>query len=335
MMMKKRQALAALGTLAAGALLPSMTMAAEAAAAYPSRIVKIVVPLSAGGGVDAIARKVGEKTAPILGKQPLIVDNKPGASGTLGVDAAAKAQPDGYTLVLTAGSTIAVNPHVLKRIPYDTDKDITPVVQIGTTPLVLLVNANNPAKDLKEFIANAKAKPKDANFGSYGNATVGHLLGEALNKAASIQMAHIPYKGSAPAITDLIGGNVQAVIADFGSARAQMSAGGKLRALAVSGAKRQSSFPNVPTFTEQGYASLEGMGGWLGVFAPSKTPKDIVDKIAGAMSQALKSDDLKAAMSELGYEATGTPTDKFAVIVKQDTERWGAVIKSIGGITLD
>jgi len=322
-----------LWALAAGVLL-LQPVAAQTAANYPSKVVKIVVPLSAGGGVDTIARKLGDKLSPILGK-PVIIENKPGASGTLGIDAAAKAPPDGHTVVLTAGSAIAINPHVLKKMPYDTAKDIVPVAQVGTTPLVLLVNATNPAKDLKEFIAQAKAKPKEASFGSYGNATVGHLLGEAINKAAGIQMVHVPYKGSAPAITDLIGGQVTAVIADFGSARAHMAQGGKLRAIALSGPKRVAAFPSVPTFTEQGYASLEGMNGWLGVFAPAKTPKDIVDKLAAAMGQALKTDELKASMAELGYEATGTPTDKFAVIVKQDTDRWGAVIKSVGGITLD
>ena len=307
---------------------------AQGAAGFPSKPIKVMVPLSPGGGVDAVTRKLGEKLGTQMGK-PIIVENKPGAAGTLGIDAAAKAPPDGYTLVLTAGSAIAINPHVLRKMPYDTAKDLVPVAQVGTTPLVLLVNANHPAKTLREFIAAAKAKPKDATFGSYGNASVGHLLGEALNKAAGIDMVHVPYKGAAPAITDLIGGQVSSVIADFGSARAHIGPGGKLKALALSSNKRVANFPNVPTFGEEGLPQLDSMNGWLGVFAPAKAPKDIVDKLAAEIGKALQAPDLKASLAELGYEATGTPTDKFAVIVKQDTERWGMVIKSVGGITLD
>lgn len=307
---------------------------AQGAAAFPSKPIRLMVPLAPGGGVDAIARKLGEKLGAALGK-PIIVENKPGAAGTLGIDVVAKAPPDGHTLVLSAGSMIVVNPHVLRKMPYDTSKDLLPVAQVGTTPLVLLVNASHPAKNLKDFIANAKAKPKEASFGSYGNATVGHLLGEALNRAAGIEMIHVPYKGASAAITDLIGGQVSAVIADFGSARAHIGPGGKLRALALSADKRVAAYPDVATFGEQGMKQLDSMNGWLGIFAPAKTPKDIVDKLAAEIGKALASPDLDAGLADLGYDATGTPTDRFATIVKQDTERWGAVIKSIGGITLD
>ena len=322
-----------LAVLAAGWLtLPSAQ--AQSAAGFPSKIIKIVVPLAPGGGVDTIARRLADKLTLALGK-PIIVENKPGASGTLGIDAAAKAPPDGHTIVLTAGSAIAVNPHVLRKMPYDTAKDLVPVAQVGTTPLVVLVNANHPAKTLREFIAAAKAKPGAASFGSYGNASVGHLLGIALNKAAGIDMVHVAYKGAAPAITDLIGGQVTAVIADFGSARPHIGPGGKLRALALSASKRVASYPTVPTFGEEGLPQLDGMNGWLGVFAPAKTPKDIVEKLAAEVGKALQTPDLRAGLADLGYEATGIPTDKFAEIVKQDTDRWGAVIKSVGGITLD
>ena len=321
--------------VAAAATLSIGTAAiAQGAAGFPSKLIKVMVPLAPGGGVDAVTRRLGEKLSAQVG-QPIIVENKPGAAGTLGIDAAAKAPPDGYTLVLTAGSAIAISPHVLRKMPYDTAKDLVPVAQIGTTPLVLLVNANHPAKTLREFIAAAKAKPKDATFGSYGTASVGHLLGEAINKAAGIDMVLVPYKGAAPAISDLIGGQVSAVIADFGSARAHIGPGGKLRALALSSNKRVANYPNVPTFGEEGLPQLDSMNGWLGVFAPAKTPKDIVDKLAAEIGKALQTPDLKASLAELGYEATGTPTDKFAAIVKQDTDRWGAVIKSVGGITLD
>ena len=327
----RRTLLLAAGLLAVAAHVPAM---AQGATAFPSKPVRILVPLAPGGGVDTITRKLGEKLGPAF-KQPIIVENKPGAAGTLAIDAVAKAPPDGHTIALVAGSMIAINPHVLRKMPYDTAKDLVPVAQVGTTPLVLLVNANNPAKTLKEFLAAAKAKPKEANFGSYGNASVGHLLGEALGRAAGVPMVHVPYKGATPAITDLIGGQVNAVIADFGSARAHIGPGGKLRALALSANKRVAAYPNVPTFGEEGLPQLDSMNGWLGVFAPAKTPSDVVAKLASEIGKALAMDDLKSGLADLGYEATGVGGDRFAGIVRQDTERWGAVIKSVGGITLE
>ena len=318
-------------SLAASAIaLPTLALGAD----YPTKPIRILVPLAPGGGVDTITRKLADKLGPAL-KQSIIVENKPGAAGTLALDAVAKAPPDGYTIALVAGSMIAINPHVLKKMPYDTAKDLVPVAQVGTTPLVLLVNANNPAKTLKEFFAAAKAKPKEASFGSYGNASVGHLLGEALGKAAGVDLVHVPYKGATPAITDLIGGQVSAVIADFGSARVHIGPGGRLRALALSADKRVAAYPNVPTFGEEGLPQLNSMNGWLGVFAPAKTPKEVVARLSAEITKALASEDLKAGLAELGYEATGTSGDRFAGIVRQDTERWGAVIKSVGGITID
>lgn len=327
----RRTFLLAAGLMAATVHLPVL---AQGATAFPTKAIRIFVPLAPGGGVDTIARKLADKLRPAL-KQTIIVENKPGAAGLLAIDTVAKAPPDGHTIALVAGSMIAINPHVLRKMPYDTAKDLVPVAQVGTTPLVLLVNANNPAKTLKEFLAAAKAKPKEATFGSYGNASVGHLLGEAIGKAAGVDMVHVPYKGAAPAITDLIGGQVTSVIADFGSARAHIGPGGKLRALALSNSKRVAAYPNVPTFGEEGLPQLDSMNGWLGVFAPAKTPKDVVAKLAAEIDKALATDDLKAGLADLGYEATGTSGDRFANIVRQDTERWGAVIKSVGGITLD
>lgn len=321
--------------LAAGliAATPHLVLAQDATA-FPTKPVRILVPLAPGGGVDTIARKLADKLKPAL-KQPIIVENKPGAAGTLAIDTVAKAPPDGHTIALVAGSMIAINPHVLRQMPYDTAKDLVPVAQVGTTPLVLLVNANNPAKTLKEFIAAAKAKPKEASFGSYGNASVGHLLGEAIAKAAGVDMVHVPYKGATPAINDLIGGQVTSVLADFGSARAHIGPGGRLRALALSANKRVAAYPNVPTFGEEGLPQLDTMNGWLGVFAPAKTPKDVVAKLTAEIGKALAAEDLKAGLADLGYEATGIGGDRFASIIRQDTERWGAVIKSVGGITLD
>ena len=327
----RRIFLLAAGLMAATVHLPVL---AQGTTAYPSKPIRILVPLAPGGGVDTIARKLAEKLRPEL-KQTIIVDNKPGGAGIIAIDAVAKAPPDGYTIALVASSMITVNPHVLRKIPYDTTKDLVAVVQVGTTPLVLLVNANNPAKTLKEFLAAAKAKPKEATFGSYGNASVGHLLGEALGRAAGVDLVHVAYKGAQPAITDLLGGQVNSAIVDLASARPHIGAGGRLRALALSNSKRIAAFPNVPTFGEEGLPQLDSMNGWLGVFAPAKTPKDIVAKLQAEISKALTTEELKAGLADLGYEATGIGGDRFANIVRQDTERWGGVVTSVGGITLD
>lgn len=303
------------------------------AADYPEKPIRLVVPYAAGGGVDAIARQLARKTQEALG-QPVNVDNRPGAGAIIGLDIVAKAPADGYTVLFTAGSSININPHVYKKLPYDPVKDLQPVVQAGNTPLLLLVSATNPAKNLAEFIADAKARPNTASFGSYGNGTTGHLLGTAFGKSAKIDILHVPFKGAAPAMTDLIGGNITSAIADLGSARALIN-GGKLRALAQTGARRNAALPNVPTFTEAGQPSLEYMTGWLGVFVPGKTPKDITDKLANAMSKALQSPELKASMAELGYSATGLSGANFEALVRADTARWGKVVNDMGGITLD
>jgi tripartite-type tricarboxylate transporter receptor subunit TctC len=307
--------------------------AVRADTAYPTKPIRMVVPYAAGGGVDAIARQVGKKLSETYG-QTVVIDNRPGAGAIIGLDTTAKAAPDGYTILFTAGSSINVNPHVFKKLPYDPAKDLEPVVQVGNTPLLLLVNANNPSKTLADFIAAAKAKPGTASFGSYGNATTGHLLGAAFNKATGVDMLHVPFKGAAPALTDLLGNQVTAVIADLGSARS-LIAGGKVRALAQTGAKRNPALPDVPTFSEAKLPALEGMTGWLGIFVPAKTPQDIADKLAGMVEKVLAQADLKAAMADLGYEASGLAGTKFDALVKADTERWGKVVKDMGGITLD
>ncbi|WP_077001847.1 tripartite tricarboxylate transporter substrate binding protein [Variovorax sp. KK3] len=322
--------------ITAAALCAAGVWAAGPAAAqdnYPTRAIRMVVPYAAGGGVDAIARQVGRKLSDALG-QPVTVDNRPGAGAIIGLDAVAKAPGDGYTILFTAGSSININPHVYKKLPYDPSKDLQPVAQAGNTPLLLLVNANNPAKTLAEFTAAAKAKPGSATFGSYGNATTGHLLGTAFAKEAKIDLMHVPFKGAAPALTDLMGGQITAVIADLGSA-AGLIKGGKVRALAQTGTKRTAALPDVPTFTESGLPDLAGMGGWLGIFAPAKAPKPIVDKLGATLNKVLQTPELKASMAELGYEATGLSGAKFDELVRADTARWGKVVKDMGGITLD
>lgn len=326
----KRTLFAAALAYAAVWLLPAVV---RADTGYPAKPIRMIVPYAAGGGVDAIARQVGKKMSETYG-QPIVIDNRPGAGAIIGLDSTAKATPDGYTILFTAGSSININPHVFKKLPYDPAKDLQPVVQVGNTPLLLLVNASNPAKTLADFIAAAKAKPNSTSFGSYGNATTGHLMGAAFNKATGIDMLHVPFKGAAPALTDLMGGQVTAVIADLGSARSLIK-GGKVRALAQTGAQRNPALPDVPTFSEAKVPALEGMTGWLGIFVPAKTPKDVSDKLASMVGKVLAQADLKASMAELGYQSSGMSGAPFEALVRADTERCGKVVKDMGGITLD
>ena len=326
----KRSTFIAAGALGAAGLL---TFGAAQAAGYPERPIRMVVPYAAGGGVDAIARQVGRKLGDALGQQ-VMIDNRPGAGAIIGLDAVAKAAPDGYTILFTAGSSMNINPHVYKKLPYNPAKDFQPVAQAGNTPLLLLVNATNPARSLADFNAAAKAKPGSASFGSYGNATTGHLMGVAYAKDAKIELLHVPFKGAAPALTDLMAGQITAVIADLGSS-AGLIKGGKVRALAQTGSKRNPALPEVPTFGEAGFPGMAGMTGWLGVFAPAKAPREAVDKLASTLNKVLQEADLKASMAELGYEATGLAGAKFDELVRADTERWGKVVKDMGGITLD
>lgn len=326
----KRPTFIALAALGLAGLLAT---GAAQAAGYPERPVRMIVPYAAGGGVDAIARQVGRKLGEALG-QSVVIDNRPGAGAIIGLDAVAKAAPDGYMVLFTAGSSININPHVYKKLPYDPARDLQPVAQAGNTPLLLLVNAGNPARTLADFVAAAKAKPGSASFGSYGNATTGHLLGTAFAKEARIDLLHVPFKGAAPALADLMGGQISSAIADLGSS-AGLIKGGKLRALAQTGARRDAALPEVPTFGEAGLPDLAGMTGWLVVFVPAKTPRDVVDKLGGALGKVLQQPELKRSMAELGYEATGLSGPKFDELVRADTARWGKVVKDMGGITLD
>lgn len=312
------------------ALVPPKPAAAEAP--LSTRPIRLVVSLGPGSGPDAIARRLADKLAPTVG-QSVLVENRPGVSGILAADTVAKSSPDGSTLAFAMGSTIAIAPHVYSKVPYDTLRDLKPVIQVGATPFILLVNAADPAKTLAQFIANAKANPNTVSFASFGNGTAAHLMGEELSRVAQIQMVHVPYKTSA--IPDLIGGRINASIGDIGTARAHLGTGGKLRALAVSGASRNSAFPEVPTFGEQGFPSFDVMVGWVGIFAPAATPAPITARWAQEVVAILKTEDMRSSMVLLGYEPTGQTNEAFAQIVRRDHDRWGKVVKDMGGITLD
>ncbi len=323
---------AALCLCGAAALQPAAWAQAQAATlGKPARIVVTVPP---GGGIDTIARRLATRMAPAFG-QTVIVENRPGASGVLGVDNIVRSQPDGSSLILAAGSTITVLPHLLKKLPYDATKDLTPIAQIGVTPLVMLVNADNPAKSVADFVAAAKARPGTLSYASYGNGSLGHLIGEAFKHAAAVDLIHVPYKGCAAAINDLIGGQVSAVFCDIGSSAAFLQPGSRLRGLAITGTRRIAAFASIPTFPEAGYPTLGPMVGWLGIFGPARMPRPLVDALVADFANAMKTDDMRTALAVIGYDIGDPSVANFTRTVQQDTLTWGQLIQSIGGISLE
>src|SRR5213075_859540 len=240
-----------------------------AAQAYPSKPIRFVVPYPAGGPLDTVARLLGQKVSESL-KQPVVVDNKPGAGGNIGADAVAKSAPDGYTILMGAVATHAINPTLYANIPYDPIKDFQPVTQLASTPNVLIVNNSVPASNVREFIAYAKANPGKLNFGSGSTGSAGHLAGELFKAMAGVEMTHVPYKGAAPAMQDLIGGQIDLMFDNLASALGQVRAG-KVRALAVTTAQRTALAPELPTIAESGLPGFD-ISTWFGVFVPAGTP---------------------------------------------------------------
>ncbi|MGO4331104.1 Bug family tripartite tricarboxylate transporter substrate binding protein [Cupriavidus sp. 2TAF22] len=332
--MKKIRIKAALCLAGALALQPPIWAQAATATPTPGKPVRIVVTVPPGGGIDTIARRLAAKVAPAVG-QPVIVENRPGASGMLGVDNIVKSAPDGSSLILAAGSTITVLPHLMKKMPYDATRDLTPITQIGVTPLVMLVKAESPAKDLADFVAAAKARPGTLSYGSYGNGTLGHLIGEVFKHEAGVDLVHVPYKGCAAAINDLIGGQVSAVFCDIGSSAAFLQPGGRLRGLSITGTRRITAYPTVPTFSEAGYPTLGPLVGWLGIFGPANMSKPLVDALVADFGSVMKTADMRSALAQVGYEIGGPSAAGFAKTVQQDTQVWGQLIQRIGGIALE
>jgi tripartite-type tricarboxylate transporter receptor subunit TctC len=322
--------------LMALAAAPALLMASawlRAQPAWPDRAVRIIVPTAAGSGSDLVARALAQKLAE-LWKTGVTIDNKAGASGILGVEAAVRAAPDGYTLLLSSASPVTINPLIFKKLPYDPQKGLAPVSHVGIGPAALLINAATPARNLREFVALAKAKPKSLSYGSFGTGSGGHLGVEAFCQAAGIEMIHVPYKGTAPAVTDLLAGQITAVLTDLATAQTHINAG-RLRALAINGPDRSPMLPGVATFTEQGFPSVEATYARFGLFAPAGTPLSIIDKVSADVVTALRAPDVRDRFIALGYSLDGSTPDAFAVTLKQDAERWGRVVAALGGIALD
>jgi tripartite-type tricarboxylate transporter receptor subunit TctC len=297
------------------------------AAPYPAKTIRFVVPYPAGGPLDAVARLLAQKVSDSV-RQPIIVDNKPGAGGNIGADIVAKSPPDGYTLLMGAVATHAINPTLYASIPYDAAKDFIPITQIGSTPNVLVVNPSVPATNVREFIAYAKANPGKLNFGSGSTGSAGHLAGELFKAMAGVEMTHVPYKGAAPAMNDLIGGQVQLMFDNLASSLAQVRAG-KIRALAVTTAKRSPLAPDLPTIAESGLPGFD-INTWFGLFVPAGTPHDVVERLHDEFTRALASPEVREKMLALGAEPVGSTPSEFAAYIRSEGEKYARIIKASG-----
>ena len=310
----------------ASAPFASLDARAQAASSYPNRPVKMVVPYPPGGATDLVGRLLAGKLAEAWG-QPMLVDNRPGASGMIGTEQVARSPADGYTL-LVAITTHIQNPAIYVKVPFDPIKDFEPISQICLSYLVLAVKPDFPARDIKEFVALAKANPGKHAFGSFGTGSSSHILGERFARVAGLDMTHVPYKGSAPMLTDLLGGQISCAWIDVSTATQQIAAG-KLKPLVVSGPQRAPMLPAVPTLAENGYPGFEPLG-WVGVLAPAGTPKPVIEKISRELMRIVKLPDVQARLNEQTLVPVGDSPESFAKTLKQDMALWAAIVSGAG-----
>ena len=297
------------------------------AQSYPARPIRFVVPYPPGGPLDTVARLLAQKVGESV-KQPVVVDNKPGAGGNIGADIVAKSPADGYTILMGAVATHAINPTLYANIPYDPVKDFAPVTQVASTPNVLVVHPSVPAATVKEFIAHAKSNPGRLNFGSGSTGSAGHLAGELFKAMAGIDMTHVPYKGAAPAMQDLVGGRIQLMFDNLASSLGQVRAG-KVRALAVTTAKRTPLAPELPTVAESGLPGFD-ISTWFGVFAPAGTPREALDRLHAEFTRALAAPDVREKMLNLGAEPVGSNPEEFAAYIRAEAQKYARVIRASG-----
>jgi tripartite-type tricarboxylate transporter receptor subunit TctC len=309
------------------ALLLSFLFTAAIAAAqdYPAKPIKLIVPFAPGGVTDTSARAVAEALGARLG-QPVVVENKPGASGNIGTAQVAQSPADGYTLVLGFDGTMVINPHVFANMPFNTLRDFVAVTKLGDAALLLVAHPSVPAKNLAEFMAYAKAKPGPHPYGTSGTGGTPHLAGELMKQRTGIDLEHIPYKGGGQAMTDVLGGQIPLVFTAIASAQQHVKSG-KVVALGVPSLKRSAALPDVPTFIESGIPGFEATS-WVGVFAPAKTPRAIVDKLQREIAAVLQTDKVKERYAVLGIEPVGNTPEQFTEQIKADLARWGEVVKA-------
>ncbi len=323
-----RLAAAALG---AAACLTALTAQAQATAAFPRQPLSLVVPFPAGGPTDAMARLLALKLSERLGQQ-VVVDNRGGAGGGIAAELVARAPADGHTLFFGTTGTLAINPSLYKKLRYDPVKDFAPVSLMATTMNVLVVNPEVPAGSLSELVQLAKSKPGELAYGSAGNGSSNHLSGELFKSIAGVQINHVPYRGSAPALVDLLGGRI-AMMFDTIAVQTQNIATGKLRALAVTGPRRSPLLPEVPTAQEAGLKGFD-VTIWFGVLAPAGTPAPVVERLNREITAVMASEEMRKRMQADGAEARTTTPAEFAALIRQDTAKWAPVVKT-SGATLD
>jgi tripartite-type tricarboxylate transporter receptor subunit TctC len=309
------------------AAVAAMALAAAAnAQSYPDKPIKIIVPFGPGGFTDVAARILQKELAPAIG-QAVIIENRPGAGSTIGTDAVAKAAPDGYTLAMVSTAHV-ISPHIYKQMPYDAIKDFTPVMRLAEGPYVLTVHPSLPVKSVSDLIALAKAKPGAIDFASSGNGSSQHLVGALFCSMAGVQLNHVPYKGSNQAMNDVLGGQVKVTFAGVPNVLPNVQ-NGKLRAIAVSTAKRYADMPDVPTIAEAGVPGYDATI-WLGLLAPAGTPHEIVQKLNTEITRILSTPDAKKLMGSAGVDvATSTPED-FGRLLQSELDRWGKVVRETG-----
>src|SRR5436190_19537349 len=294
---------------------------------WPDRPLKFVVAAPAGSSIDVLARIIGDRLKDRLG-QAIVVDNRPAAGGTAATDFVAKSAPDGYTMVMSFNGPLAFGPHLYSKLPYDPQKDLAPVIITSSQPNVLAVTAALPVNSVKELVAYAKSNPGKLNYASVGNGSSSHLTMELLKATAGIEAVHVPFNGSPPAVTATIQGETQAMFAVMQPLQAQVQAG-KLRALAVTTAKRFPLLPELPTIAESGYPGFEALA-WNGVMVPAATPKPIIARLNAEMNAILKQPDVVEKMHASGFDLIGGTPEDFGSLIKRETETWSPVIKKLG-----
>ena len=298
---------------------------------YPTRPIKLVVPYAPGGGADAVARIVAKRVSESLG-QPIVIENRGGAGSILGTDMVAKAAPDGYTLLLGQSGPISINPAVYKSLPYDPVKDFVPITMTTAYPYILVIHPDTPAKSLQEFVALARSKPGAMNYGTTGVGAANHLVAELFNSKARLKMAHIPYRGTALAVGDLVAGQLSMVFGDPISVLGHIKSG-KLRALAVTSLERSPVAPDVPTIAESGYAGFEALA-WHGILAPASTPSAIIRKLNEEIARALADPETNKLLTNQAMQTVGNSPEAFAAFIQKDIAVWKAVA-ALASVTVE
>lgn len=303
-------------------LLPAaVAMAAET---YPAKPIRLIVPFPPGGPADALARIVGDRIGANMGK-PVVVENRPGAGGNIGMEMGAKAAPDGYTLVLAPAGNLTVNPSLYRSVPYDVARDFAPVTVLGNVPNILVVNPSVPAKTVAELVEYARAHPGQLNFSSPGNGSGAHLAGELFKSMAAVDITHVPYNGIAPAVTAVVGGQVQLMFAGAPAVLQHVQAG-KLRALGVASLARIAAAPELPTLSESGFPGFD-VTSWYGIVASAGTPNDVIVRLHDEIAKALAEPDVREKLAGLGADPVGNTPAEFASMIRSETIKWSKIVK--------